>query len=108
MFFLAIGDIAYKSSQPGGLGQKQLANGETIEVPAEAILAITLVLMSLNGLVLYGAIQMKSLKSYGLSMTAAILAMIPCVTSICCVLGIPFGIWAIVALNDPRVKSSFR
>jgi phage FluMu protein Com len=57
--------------------------------------------------VLVGAIRMKNLESYGLAMTASILALIPC-TSPCCLLGLPFGIWAIVVLSDPVVKTSFK
>jgi hypothetical protein len=56
--------------------------------------------------ILLGALKMKKLESYGLSMTAAILAMIPCLSP-CCILGLPFGIWALVVLNKPEVKSAF-
>jgi hypothetical protein len=49
---------------------------------------------------------MQSLRSYGFAFAAAILAMIPCLTP-CCVLGLPFGIWALVVLNKPEVKSQF-
>ncbi|HEY3762015.1 MAG TPA: GYF domain-containing protein [Verrucomicrobiae bacterium] len=56
---------------------------------------------------LIGAIKMNSLRSYELAVTAAILAMIPCVTSCCCILGLPFGIWALVVLMKPEVKSHF-
>jgi uncharacterized membrane protein YhaH (DUF805 family) len=57
--------------------------------------------------VLMGAMKMKRLESYGFAMTAAILAMIPCVSP-CCLLGLPFGIWAVVVLNDANVKAAFR
>ena len=56
-------------------------------------------------LVIVGAVKMKNLKSYGLAMTAAIIAIIPC--SPCCLLGLPFGIWALVVLNDENVKAAF-
>ncbi len=69
--------------------------------------------IALNGLalivgcvVLLGAIKMKNLNSRGLAFTGAILAMIPCLSQ-CCILGLPFGIWAIVVLNNPDVKRSF-
>ena len=57
------------------------------------------------GLVLFGAIKMKKLESYGMAMTASILALLPC--SACCVVGLPFGIWALVVLNKPEVKAAF-
>jgi predicted Zn finger-like uncharacterized protein len=56
-------------------------------------------------IVLAGAIKMKRLQSFGLAMTACILAMIPC--NCCFVLGIPFGIWGLVILNKPAVKEAF-
>jgi hypothetical protein len=57
-------------------------------------------------LVLIGAAKMQSLRSFEFAFAAAILAMIPCLTP-CCVLGLPFGIWALVVLNKPEVKSQF-
>jgi hypothetical protein len=56
--------------------------------------------------VTFGAIKMRNLQSYGLAMTAAILAMLPC--SCCCVIGLPIGIWCLVVLFDENVKASFR
>ena len=40
-------------------------------------------------------------------MTAAIVAVIPCVAP-CCLLSLPFGIWALVVLGDSSVKAAFR
>lgn len=60
----------------------------------------------LGSLITLGASKMKNLNSYGLAMTACILAMIPCIN--CCILGLPFGIWALVVLNKPEVKDAFR
>ncbi len=60
----------------------------------------------LSVLILMGAIKMRSLQSYEFSMTAAIVAMLPCVTS-CCLIGLPFGIWALMVLTKPDVKSHF-
>lgn len=55
--------------------------------------------------VLFGAFKMKNLESHGLAMTASILALLPC--SLCCLFGLPFGIWALVVLSKPEVKSQF-
>jgi phage FluMu protein Com len=60
----------------------------------------------LYGVVMAGAIQMKQLQSYGLAVTASILAMLPC--SGCCIIGLPIGIWALVVLCDPSVRAAFR
>ncbi len=58
-----------------------------------------------NGFVLFGALKMKGLESYGLGMAAAIVALIPCCPCGC--IGIPVGIWSLVVLNKPEVKSAF-
>jgi hypothetical protein len=39
-------------------------------------------------------------------MTASILALAPCISP-CCLVGLPIGIWALVVLSKPEVKSSF-
>ncbi|EPX61652.1 hypothetical protein D187_010271 [Cystobacter fuscus DSM 2262] len=61
----------------------------------------------LSGLTFFGALKMKNLENFGLSMAAAIIAIIPCFGPCCC-LGIPVGIWALVVINKPEVKSAFR
>jgi hypothetical protein len=65
------------------------------------------------GIVLYsltilGALKMKNCQSYGLAMTGSITAMLPCGGLGCCILGLPFGIWAIVVLMNSEVKAAFR
>lgn len=56
--------------------------------------------------ILVGALKMQKLASHGLAMAAAIVALIPCISP-CCVLGLPFGIWALVILSKPEVRSQF-
>jgi hypothetical protein len=63
--------------------------------------------MAIQAFILFGAFQMKSASNYGVSMAVAILSLIPCCSS-CLILGIPFGIWALIVLMDPEVKSAFR
>jgi hypothetical protein len=60
-----------------------------------------------SGLIFFGGLKMKRLESHGLAVTASILAMLPC-TSPCCIIGLPLGIWALVVLSKPEVKSAFR
>ncbi len=56
--------------------------------------------------VLMGGVQMKNLRNYGWAMAGSIVAMVPC--SVCCIFGLPFGIWSLVVLNNPDVKRAFR
>ena len=69
--------------------------------------AIMILCLLPAAVVLVGAIKMKNLQNYGLAMTSAIIALIPCFSP-CCVLGLPFGIWALVVLSDNRVKAAFQ
>jgi phage FluMu protein Com len=56
---------------------------------------------------LIGAAKMRRLESYGLALATAIIAVVPC-TAPCCIVGMGFGIWALVVLCDANVKSAFR
>jgi hypothetical protein len=59
-------------------------------------------------LILVGALKMLKLRGYNFAYAAAIMSVIPCITS-CCVwpLGLIFGIWAMVVMSKPEVKSQF-
>ena len=70
-------------------------------------LVFNVVWILLSGLVIFGAVKMKNLQSWGLSMAAAVVAALPCTNWPCCLLGLPLGIWAIVMLMDQQVKASF-
>ncbi len=41
-------------------------------------------------------------------MVANVLVMVPCITSCCCVLGLPIGVWGLITLFDAEVKRSFQ
>jgi hypothetical protein len=56
-------------------------------------------------IVLAGGWQMKILKNRGFVLFSCVWAMLPC--NGCCLLGIPFGIWAIIVVNDESVKRAF-
>ena len=84
-------------------GARQLLAGMT---SSGGKLLFTLPTLLLHGLVFFGALKMKNLQSYGLSMAAAIIAVIPCCGPCVC-LAIPVGVWALVVLNKPEVKAAF-
>ena len=92
--------------QANGLNASQLQTFQNImAVAGPLMLVIIVVSLAAGVVVLLGAIKMKKLESRGLAMTASILAMLP--VSPCCVLGLPFGIWALMALSKPEVKAAF-
>ena len=63
-------------------------------------------ILGASGFAFWGGFQMRQLRSYGMARTACIVASIPCLGP-CCILGIPFGIWALTVLAKPEVKSAF-
>lgn len=56
--------------------------------------------------IIFGGAQMLRARRYSLAVWAAILALIP-LTSICCIPGIPIGIWALIVLRHPDVRAAF-
>ena len=62
--------------------------------------------LALSGFLIFGAMKMRILESHGLAMGAAIVAMIPC--GGCCCIGLPVGIWALITLMKPEIKSQFQ
>jgi len=94
--------LAGRSAMPGG----QLPNQAWANLlSGPFVLASNALGILLSVLVLLGGIKMKNLESYGLAMTASIVAMLPCSCS--CLIGLPVGIWALVILSKPEVKNAF-
>lgn len=94
-----VGAMGAASGDPDGVGA--LMGGVVGMV-------MTVVWMLFSAIIIFGGVKMKNLQSYGLAMAAAIIGMLPCTTGWCCLLGLPIGIWAVVILMKPEVKSSFR
>lgn len=69
-------------------------------------IASSLIGILVAALIIYAALKMKELTQYGLCMAASILAMIPCISP-CCVIGLPIGIWCLIVLTKPEVKTAF-
>jgi len=71
------------------------------------LLALFLLLLPLPfGLVmLVGGWRMMQGKSYGLAVTASILALLPCHPA--SLLGLIFGVWSLVVLSRSNVKAAF-
>ncbi len=63
--------------------------------------------LAMGIVILFGALKMRNLENYVFALIAAILAIVPCVSA-CFILGLPFGIWALVVMNKPEVKSQFK
>ena len=69
---------------------------------------VCLLLAGFGAFVLYAANRMRQLRGYGISMAAAIMVMIPCVTMYCWFPGVGIGIWALVVLGNPDVREALK
>ena len=103
LFTLFTGGTMFHQELPPDVPPQVRALIENMRGPLAAV--ISLVVAAVNGFVLFGAIKLLRLQNFGLVMTAVIVAMLPC--QCCCLLGLPFGIWALMVLNKPEVKSHF-
>jgi hypothetical protein len=56
--------------------------------------------------VIFAMLEMRKLRRFPVALIGAILAMLPFV-SLCCFLGFPLGIWALVVLFNPDVRAAF-
>jgi uncharacterized membrane protein YhaH (DUF805 family) len=62
--------------------------------------------LAISAFIIWAAMQMKQLRNWNMSVAASIVAMIPCIGP-CCLIGIPIGIWSLIVLMKPEVKSAF-
>jgi hypothetical protein len=53
------------------------------------------------------ALQMLRLRTHAFAIAGSVLAMLN-LGNCCCLLGLPFGIWSLVALSKPEVRSAFQ
>lgn len=81
--------------------------GQKFEASPVVGVLVSVFFLGASGFIGFGAMQMMKLQSHGLCMAAAIVSLIPCIHN-CCILGIPFGIWALIVLNDAEVKAAFQ
>ena len=68
---------------------------------------VSLLSIAAAPIMIVGGIKMLNARGYSLAMLAAILAIVP-VTSVCCIPGIPIGIWALIVLLNQDVKAAFQ
>jgi len=92
----------------GAVDKLEAMNGGPMSAYTKITIRIIwgILLLIASSYVLYGAIKMAKCKDYQTAKNAAIVAMIPLLGP-CCLLGIPFGVWAFVVLGKPGVRESF-
>jgi len=103
IFTLFTGGVMFHQEMPSNIPPQMRAFIQGMQGPLAGL--ISLMIAAVNGFVLFGAIKMLRLQNFGVVTAAVIVAMLPC--QCCCLFGLPFGIWALVVLNKPEVKSQF-
>ena len=103
----AIKDIENKPNVPNNVKQQQVDMMKQIRDGAKVALPVVWVVVGIQSvLTLVAGIKLKNLTGRGWVITGSILSMIPCASG-CCLLGLVFGIWALVALGKPEVKAAY-
>ncbi len=59
-------------------------------------------------LAIVGGVCMMARKARGLAILGSIVTVLPCITSPCCLLGMPVGIWALAVLISSDARAAFR
>jgi amino acid transporter len=86
-------------------GQRQTDD----EITAIALIVCGILSVVACLIVAIGGARMRNCRSWGLSMTAAILAVASIVLfGLCSLFTLPFGIWALVVLSNSEVKREFQ
>lgn len=78
--------------------------GDTVGALFAAVVMLAFLFLSI--FLFIGAKKLRRAESYGLALVTAILVMVPPLSP-CCMLGLPFGIWALIVLLRPEVKRAF-
>ncbi|MGA2280590.1 MAG: DUF4339 domain-containing protein [Verrucomicrobiota bacterium] len=103
LFTLFTGGVMFHQEMPPEIPPQMRAFIAGMQGPLAGV--INLAVAALNGFVLFGAIKLLRLQNHSVATVASVAAMLPC--QCCCLFGLPFGIWALVVLNKPEVKSQF-
>jgi tRNA A-37 threonylcarbamoyl transferase component Bud32 len=70
------------------------------------VFGILIMAAALPGImIIFSGVNMLKIRSYALSVTGSIIALLPCAPG--CFVGLPFGIWSLVVLNRPRIRAAF-
>jgi hypothetical protein len=89
-----------------GIGAAQAGDDGMASMMGGGIgIVFALIGIALSVVVWMAAVKMENLQSYNFALVGAIVAMLPCTP--CCIIGLPMGIWAVIVLAKPEVKSAF-
>ena len=90
-----------------GTGMSVANNSEASQLMSGAMgIVMNIVGLLAGGFCIFAFLKMMKLESRPMAFTAVIFSMLPCLGSCWCV-NLWVGIWALIVLSDPNVKTSF-
>lgn len=94
----------------GGMPPEFARMMENLSVPM--VVTFSLVHLGVAALVIFASVKMRKLEGYTVAILSSVLIMLPGVTPCffcfpCCLAGLPVGIWSLIVLLKPEVKSAF-
>ena len=93
-------------NQPGGAGMPPQLEQWVKMTSGGVGIALNVLGLAVSGLIIFASGRLRRLQSYGMVMAATIISMVPCLSPCCCV-GLPVGVWILIVLMKPEVKSAF-
>lgn len=92
-----------------GMPEEQLEQMRAMQGANFAMTLIaTVFAVAADAFVIWAALRMMKLQGWVPAVVASFLVMIPCFSSICCIVGVPVGIWSLVVLFNADVKRAFQ
>lgn len=120
IIFIVMSVIGFLSMGAMAVGNIVAAANGSVEIPQDmdpaeksgfyfgyyGVIVATALSPLVQPFVLWSGINMLRQKGRRMAFAGAIVASIPGITP-CCLLGMPFGIWALIALSQPAAKIAF-
>jgi serine/threonine protein kinase len=69
------------------------------------VAALSLLVTTFGAVIVYGVMRMRELESYKVAILGCVLAVLPVTPG--CLLGVPFGVWALIVLTRRDVQEAF-
>jgi hypothetical protein len=102
------GEAQLKAKQPARSAQDVEAQRVVVNIlygPGPAV--FHLFFIGINLVIILASVMMLIGKMRWLAVMGSVLAILN-LDCVCCLLGIPFGIWSLIALNNPDAKAAFQ
>jgi hypothetical protein len=113
LLFQCLGGVAAAVGAVSGVMAQMAAEVDVATILATffqssgSVVVMSLIGMMSSVIILLGGMRLRAAKSASLVYAGAIVAMLPCCSSWCCLAGLPVGIWVIMTMRDEQVREAF-